>query len=97
MNKGFARGYIGILSECFFKALPDNFFIGDLSYFILKRQLFYELRCYLIIAYVGFQHVKRPLLSFGPKTPIKLRTSPTSVCKVTRLLFKHGYSFFICC
>lgn len=33
------------------------------------------------------QHVQRPLLSFGPKASMKLRTSPVNVCKVVSLIF----------
>ncbi|KAJ8627544.1 hypothetical protein MRB53_020851 [Persea americana] len=40
---------------------------------------------HLALAKFSLKHVKRPLLSFGPKTPVKLRTCPTSVCKELRL------------
>lgn len=40
---------------------------------------------YLALAKFDLKHVKRPLLSFGPKASTKLRTCPASVCKELRL------------
>ncbi|KAH9706051.1 Anaphase-promoting complex subunit 5 [Citrus sinensis] len=40
------------------------------------------------------QHVQRPLLSFGPKTAMRLRTCPTNVCKELRLA-SHLISDFV--
>ncbi|XP_039140240.1 anaphase-promoting complex subunit 5 [Dioscorea cayenensis subsp. rotundata] len=39
----------------------------------------------LALAKFDIKHVKRPLLSFGPKTSTKLRTCPVNVCKELRL------------
>ncbi|XP_021988313.1 anaphase-promoting complex subunit 5 isoform X1 [Helianthus annuus] len=39
----------------------------------------------LALAKFDLKHVQRPLLSFGPKASIQLRTSPTNVCKKLRL------------
>ncbi|KMZ75269.1 Anaphase-promoting complex subunit [Zostera marina] len=39
----------------------------------------------LALAKFELKNVKRPLLSFGPKAPTTLRTSPVSVCKELRL------------
>lgn len=36
----------------------------------------------IVILTLSVQHVQRPLLSFGPKTAMRLRTCPTNVCKV---------------
>ena len=33
----------------------------------------------------SLQHVQRPLLSFGPKTSMKLSTCPVNVCKVVKI------------
>ncbi|XP_073107621.1 anaphase-promoting complex subunit 5 [Elaeis guineensis] len=39
----------------------------------------------LALAKFDLKHVKRPLLSFGPKASTMLRTCPTSICKELRL------------
>nr|KAJ0185807.1 hypothetical protein LSAT_V11C900467260 [Lactuca sativa] len=39
---------------------------------------------HLAMAKFDLTHVQRPLLSFGPKASIQLRTSPTNVCKKLR-------------
>ncbi|XP_076923679.1 anaphase-promoting complex subunit 5-like [Bidens hawaiensis] len=39
----------------------------------------------LALAKFDLKHVQRPLLSFGPKASIQLRTNPTDVCKKLRL------------
>ncbi|CAA7408967.1 unnamed protein product [Spirodela intermedia] len=56
----------------------------------LKRAESLKLTCLVAfnrLALAGFylKHVNRPLLSFGPKASIKLRTNPTHVCKELRL------------
>ncbi|KAJ4728991.1 anaphase-promoting complex subunit 5 [Melia azedarach] len=40
---------------------------------------------HLAMAKFDLTHVQRPLLSFGPKTAMRLRTCPTNVCKELRL------------
>ncbi|XP_024981505.1 anaphase-promoting complex subunit 5 isoform X2 [Cynara cardunculus var. scolymus] len=40
---------------------------------------------HLAMAKFDLTHVQRPLLSFGPKASIQLRTCPTNVCKKLRL------------
>ncbi|CAL2248800.1 unnamed protein product [Prunus armeniaca] len=40
---------------------------------------------HLAMAKFDLTHVQRPLVSFGPKASIKLRTSPINVCKELRL------------
>ncbi|KAL5573105.1 hypothetical protein UlMin_022702 [Ulmus minor] len=40
---------------------------------------------HLAMATFDLTHVQRPLLSFGPKVSLKLRTSPINVCKELRL------------
>ncbi|THU48371.1 hypothetical protein C4D60_Mb09t25520 [Musa balbisiana] len=40
---------------------------------------------HLALAKFDLKHVKKPLLSFGPKASMKLRTCPTSVCRELRL------------
>ncbi|XP_024928384.3 anaphase-promoting complex subunit 5 [Ziziphus jujuba] len=40
---------------------------------------------HLAMARFDLTHVQRPLLSFGPKASMKLRTSPINVCKELRL------------
>ncbi|XP_044501315.1 anaphase-promoting complex subunit 5 [Mangifera indica] len=40
---------------------------------------------HLAMAKFDLTHVQRPLLSFGPKNSVKLRTFPTNVCKELRL------------
>ncbi|GMI77048.1 hypothetical protein like AT1G06590 [Hibiscus trionum] len=49
----------------------------------------------LAMAKFGLTHVQRPLLSFGPKTSMKLRTCPIIVCKELRSGY-HLISDFCC-
>ncbi|XP_071737598.1 anaphase-promoting complex subunit 5 [Rutidosis leptorrhynchoides] len=48
---------------------------------------------YLAMAKFDLTHVQRPLLSFGPKASIHLRTSPTNVCKKLRLSSRLIHQF----
>ncbi|XP_022771821.1 anaphase-promoting complex subunit 5 isoform X2 [Durio zibethinus] len=50
---------------------------------------------HLAMAKFNLTHVQRPLLSFGPKTSMKLRTCPVTVCKELRLGY-HLISEFCC-
>ncbi|XWS75705.1 hypothetical protein CRYUN_Cryun01aG0114900 [Craigia yunnanensis] len=50
---------------------------------------------HLAMAKFDLTHVQRPLLSFGPKTSMKLRTCPIIVCKELRLGY-HLISEFCC-
>ncbi|XWS30910.1 hypothetical protein CRYUN_Cryun23aG0031900 [Craigia yunnanensis] len=50
---------------------------------------------HLAMAKFDLTHVQRPLLSFGPKTSMKLRTYPIIVCKELRLGY-HLISEFCC-
>ncbi|XVE72336.1 hypothetical protein DITRI_Ditri11bG0031600 [Diplodiscus trichospermus] len=50
---------------------------------------------HLAMAKFDLTHVQRPLLSFGPKTSIKLRTCPITVCKELREGY-HLISEFCC-
>ncbi|EOX93115.1 hypothetical protein QUC31_003980 [Theobroma cacao] len=50
---------------------------------------------HLSMAKFDLTHVQRPLLSFGPKASMKLRTCPISVCKELRLGY-HLISEFCC-
>ncbi|OMO49761.1 hypothetical protein COLO4_38399 [Corchorus olitorius] len=50
---------------------------------------------HLAMAKFDLTHVQRPLLSFGPKASMKLRTCPISVCKELRLGY-HLISEFCC-
>ncbi|KAH9706056.1 Anaphase-promoting complex subunit 5 [Citrus sinensis] len=49
---------------------------------------------HLAMAKFDLTHVQRPLLSFGPKTAMRLRTCPTNVCKELRLA-SHLISDFV--
>ncbi|KAK8711873.1 hypothetical protein V6N13_147133 [Hibiscus sabdariffa] len=49
----------------------------------------------LALAKFGLTHVQRPLLSFGPKISMKLRTCPIIVCKELRSSY-HLISDFCC-
>ncbi|KAL6137167.1 hypothetical protein ACLB2K_062462 [Fragaria x ananassa] len=40
---------------------------------------------HLVMAKFDLTHVQRPLISFGPKASMKLKTNPVSVCKELRL------------
>ncbi|GJV04956.1 anaphase-promoting complex subunit 5 isoform X1 [Tanacetum coccineum] len=48
---------------------------------------------HLAIAKFDLTHVQRPLLSFGPKASIQLKTSPTNVCKQLRASSQLIYQF----
>ncbi|KAD1826796.1 hypothetical protein E3N88_42253 [Mikania micrantha] len=47
----------------------------------------------LALAKFDLKHVQRPLLSFGPKASVQLRTCPTNVCKNLRLCSQLIHQF----
>nr|GEX33544.1 hypothetical protein [Tanacetum cinerariifolium] len=50
---------------------------------------------HLAIAKFDLTHVQRPLLSFGPKASIQLKTNPTNVCKKELLILKIAEAKFL--